>query len=59
MKAIDPAGNQSPVESYDWTIDTVAPIATITSSPTDPSNSSSASFSFIGEREWKRFQLQP
>src|SRR5207237_8888064 len=35
--------------SYTWTIDTVAPTASITASPTNPSNSSSPSFSFSSE----------
>ena len=55
VKAFDPAGNESPVESYGWTIDTVAPIATITGSPTDPSNSSSASFSFSSNETGSTF----
>src|SRR5439155_202098 len=35
--------------SYTWTVDTAAPTASITASPTNPSNSSSPSFSFSSE----------
>src|SRR5204863_4468807 len=35
--------------TYSWTIDTAAPTASITTSPTNPSNSSAPSFSFSSE----------
>jgi hypothetical protein len=47
IKAVDPAGNQSSVTTYSWTIDlTPPPAPTITSAPPAVSGSSSASFSF-------------
>src|SRR5207244_1990408 len=49
VKATDTAGNTGAAASFTWTIDTVAPPATITASPTNPSNSSSPSFSFSSE----------
>ena len=49
VKATDAAGNTGAAASYTWTIDTVAPVATITASPTNPSNSASPSFSFSSE----------
>src|SRR5205814_4867699 len=49
VKATDTAGNTGVAASYTWTIDTVAPAASITASPTNPSNSASASFSFTSE----------
>src|SRR5205814_3110959 len=49
VKATDTAGNTGPVASYTWTVDTVAPTASITASPTNPSNSSAPSFSFSSE----------
>src|SRR5207248_345423 len=49
VKAIDTACNTGTAWSYTWTIDTVAPGASITASPTNPSNSSSPSFSFSSE----------
>src|SRR5207245_1704488 len=44
VKATDTAGNTGTAASYTWTVDTVAPTASITASPTNPSNSSSPSF---------------
>src|SRR5439155_1293057 len=49
VKATDSAGNTGTAASYTWTIDTVAPSASITASPTNPSNSSAPSFSFSSE----------
>jgi hypothetical protein len=47
VQAVDLAGNIDPTPaSYLWTIDTIAPDTTITSAPSNPSNSSSASFIF-------------
>ena len=49
VRAIDDAGNTGPETTFAWTIITVPPPApTITSSPTDPSNSTSASLGFTG-----------
>ena len=49
VRAIDAAGNVDPTPaSFTWTIDTAAPDTAIDSHPTDPSNSSSASFAFSG-----------
>src|SRR5205814_1980733 len=49
VKATDAAGNTGTAASYTWTIDTVAPSASISASPTNPSNSSAPSFSFSSE----------
>src|SRR5207248_1558991 len=49
VKATDTAGNTGTAASYTWTVDTVAPSASITASPTNPSNSSAPSFSFSSE----------
>jgi hypothetical protein len=47
VKAQDSSGNQSSAASSTWTIDTTAPPApTITSKPANPTNQTSASFSF-------------
>src|SRR5207248_9138159 len=43
------AGNTGAAASYTWTVDTVAPTASITSSPSNPSNNASPSFSFSSE----------
>ncbi len=47
--AVDNAGNEdvSPA-SYTWTIDGTAPDTTITSNPSDPTNSTTGSFAFTG-----------
>src|SRR5204863_480738 len=44
VKATDAAGNTGTAASYTWTVDTAAPVASITASPANPSNSSSPSF---------------
>ena len=50
VRAIDEAGNTDPTpEPYSWDIDTAAPETTINSHPTDPANSTSATFSFSSE----------
>ena len=46
VAATDPAGNTSGVIIYSWTIDTVAPIVSITEAPPSSSTSTSATFSF-------------
>jgi Bacterial Ig-like domain/Chitobiase/beta-hexosaminidase C-terminal domain len=50
VRQTDTAGNTGPAASYTWTIDTTPPAApTISAHPADPTNSTSASFSFSGE----------
>jgi hypothetical protein len=47
VKARDAAGNDSPITTRSWTVDTTPPPApSIDSGPSDPSNSTSPSFSF-------------
>src|SRR5574338_423484 len=47
VRAIDTDGNVDPTPaSYTWTIDSIFPDTTITSSPSDPSSIASASFEF-------------
>lgn len=49
VRAIDNAGNIDPTPaSYTWVVDTTAPDTTLTSNPTNPTASTSASFSFTG-----------
>src|SRR5205823_6328966 len=48
VTATDAAGNTGTASST-WTIDTSAPTVTITSTPSNPSNQTSASFSFNSE----------
>src|SRR5207302_6030523 len=46
VTAVDPAGNASTPASYTWTIDLTPLLVTITASPANPSNQTTASFSF-------------
>ena len=46
VKATDAAGNTGTAASFTWTIDTVAPTVTFTSTPANPTNSASATFAF-------------
>ena len=56
VKATDSAGNAGQA-SYVWTIDTVAPTATLTAKPANPSNDPTPSFSFSAG-ETSTFQCQ-
>jgi hypothetical protein len=50
VRATDGSGNTDPTPaSRSWTVDTVPPATQITSSPPDPSNSTSPSFSFTSD----------
>jgi CSLREA domain-containing protein len=50
VRAIDNVGNvDATPASYTWMIDTTAPGVTITGNPTDPTNSTSATFTFTGD----------
>jgi uncharacterized repeat protein (TIGR01451 family) len=56
VKAIDGAGNESTVASYDWTIDTTAPDVSIGAKPGNPTNSTIASFEFSSSDGTATFQ---
>jgi hypothetical protein len=56
VQATDAAGNSGQA-SYTWTIDTTAPTVTITQKPSNPTNSTSASFGFTAN-EASTFQCQ-
>jgi hypothetical protein len=59
VKATDPAGNTDPTPaSSTWTIDTTPPDTTITAGPANPTNSTSASFSFSSTEGGSGFQCQ-
>lgn len=50
VRAIDNVGNvDATPASYTWAIDTTAPGVTITGNPTNPTNSTSATFTFTGD----------
>jgi large repetitive protein len=58
-KAQDAAGNQSSATTYTWTIDTTAPPApAITLAPSNPTNQTSASFSFTDSQSGVSFLCQ-
>ena len=59
VRAIDEAGNTDPTpDSFTWTIDNTAPDTTIGDHPSDPSGSSSASFSFTGDAGVASFECE-
>jgi uncharacterized protein YhfF len=57
IRALDGIGNAdaSPA-THAWTVDTAAPQTTITGGPTDPTNATSASFSFAASEGGSRFE---
>lgn len=48
VKAVDMAGNVGPVTSYSWLIEQSLPTASITQAPANPTNQTSATFTFTG-----------
>ena len=58
VKARDAAGNQSAAASFTWTVDTTAPPPTITSTPANPTNQTSTSFSFSDTQTGVSFLCQ-
>lgn len=59
VKAVDLAGNESDPTSYTWTVDSAKPLPpTITDSPSSPTTSTSASFSFTHAEPGVTFECQ-
>ena len=59
VRALDAAGNQSDLASFNWTVSTVVPPApTIDSHPGDPTNQISADFGFSDTQDGVRFECQ-
>ena len=57
VQAIDAAGNVDATPAgYTWSIDTVAPVVTLSGQPANPTNSSSASFGFTSSEPGSTFQ---
>ena len=46
VRAVDSSGNRSPISSWSWTVDKVAPVAGVTSAPSGTIASTSATFEF-------------
>src|SRR5207245_1102106 len=57
VTATDAAGN-STTSTFTWTIDTVKPAVTFSAQPANPTNSTSASFSFSSSKTGSTFQCQ-
>src|SRR6266851_5198375 len=58
VTATDIAGNASAPASFTWTIDLTAPIASITSTPANPTNQTTASFSFTSSKPGSTFSCK-
>ena len=58
VRSTNGAGTDPTPATWTWTLDTLAPNTSITSNPTDPSNSTSASFSFTSTETGSSFQCQ-
>src|SRR6267142_366816 len=56
VTATDPAGNLAAPASFTWTIDATAPVATVTASPPNPTNQTTASFSFTSNQAGSTFR---
>jgi Bacterial Ig-like domain len=46
VRAVDSSGNRSPISSWPWTVDKIAPVTTVTSAPSGTVASTSATFEF-------------
>ncbi len=46
VRAVDSSGNRSPISSWNWTVDKLAPVTTVTSAPSGTVASTSATFEF-------------
>jgi len=58
VRATDPAGNVGAPDSHTWTIDTLAPDTTLTSTPGDPTSSPAPSFSFVSSEGGSTFECE-
>src|SRR5207302_9226008 len=58
VTATDPAGNASSPAPSTWTIDLTAPVATLTASPANPTNQTTASFSFSSSQAGSTFSCK-
>jgi hypothetical protein len=60
VKAVDPAGNESGVTTYSWTVDLTNPVVTIdpASEPPDPTNQTGASFAFTSNKAGTTFECR-
>ena len=60
VRATDPAGNVDPSPAaFSWVVDLTAPETTIASAPADPTNATSAAFSFTANESGATFECRP
>ncbi len=58
VRAVDPAGNRSQAESFEWTIDVTAPVTSITARPADPTQNLDATFEFDADKPGTTFECR-
>ncbi|MBI2061545.1 MAG: hypothetical protein HYT87_17530 [Nitrospirae bacterium] len=59
VAAVDKTGNKDPTPvTFTWTVDLTPPDTSITSKPTDPTNSTTASFTFTSPESTARFECK-
>ena len=56
VRAFDAAGNVSGTSSFQWTIDTINPVVTLTDKPPSITNQTTASFSFSSNKQDSTFE---
>jgi flagellar hook assembly protein FlgD len=58
VKATDEAGNTGSPDYHNWTIDLTDPVSTISSGPSNPTNSQSATFQFSSNEDDSTFECK-
>jgi large repetitive protein len=58
VRARDGADNVGEVAAYTWTVDTINPVVTVLSGPHDPTNETSATFSFSSSKSGSTFECR-
>lgn len=56
VRAIDPAGNGSALESFTWSVDRTAPTVTLSSTPKALANSTTATFAYSSDKTGSSFE---
>jgi hypothetical protein len=58
VRAVDAAGNVGPIDSHTWSIDTLAPLASVDQHPPELSSTNAASFSFHADQPGSGFECR-
>jgi hypothetical protein len=59
VRAVDAAGNVDPIPAgFTWIVDTTPPDTTLSSTPSNPTNSSTGTFTFTGTESGETFQCR-